>query len=95
MLYHPSDPEEHQRSWDAFLDIYQVALAAGGTLSGEHCIGLEKQAAMPMQFSQQEMEFMAKVKLAFDPRQILNPGKVLPEPIWESALAARRGKSLA
>jgi glycolate oxidase len=95
ILYHPSDPEERQRAWDACLDIYQMALAAGGTLSGEHGIGLEKQAAMPMQFSQQEMEFMAKVKLAFDPRQILNPGKVLPEPIWESALAARRGTNLA
>jgi glycolate oxidase len=89
MLYHPADPEEQRRAWDACLDVYQLTLEAGGTLSGEHGIGLEKQAAMPMQFSQQEMEFMAKVKLSLDPRQILNPVKVLPESMWESAVAAR------
>ena len=53
-------------------------LACGGTLSGEHGIGLEKLGAMGRQFSRAELDLLRAVRAAFDPRGILNPGKTIP-----------------
>jgi len=48
----------------------------GGTISGEHGIGLVKKEYLPIAMSPSEMALMKKVKLAFDPNNIMNPGKV-------------------
>ncbi len=78
LLYDPDDPDEYQRALAAGHEIFEAALAAGGTLTGEHGIGLEKIDFMPRQFSADDLHFMAQLKKALDPRRILNPGKVLP-----------------
>ena len=60
--------------------IIQVCLDAGGALSGEHGIGLEKQEFMPLLFSEDDLDTMQRVRRAFDPEAIMNPGKILPTP---------------
>jgi glycolate oxidase len=50
----------------------------GGTVSGEHGVGIEKLASMCVQFSPAEREQMLALKRAFDPKGLLNPGKVIP-----------------
>jgi len=59
-------------------EILELCLTMGGTLSGEHGIGIEKMMEMPLAFSAVDLTMMAKLKEAFDPSGILNPGKVLP-----------------
>ena len=60
-------------------EMVRVAVAAGGTLSGEHGIGLEKREMMSQVFTADDLDAQARVREAFDPNQLLNPGKVLPE----------------
>ncbi|UCF56661.1 MAG: FAD-binding oxidoreductase, partial [Deltaproteobacteria bacterium] len=56
----------------------KICADAGGTISGEHGIGLEKMKEMFFIFSESDLEAMRQVKRAFDPEDILNPGKVIP-----------------
>jgi glycolate dehydrogenase FAD-linked subunit len=56
----------------------QVCVAAGGSISGEHGIGVEKNQFMPWIFSPDDLAVMARVRAAFDPTGRMNPGKVLP-----------------
>ncbi len=79
ILYDPDDPAEYGRALDASRDIFLAALEAGGTLTGEHGIGLEKVGFMSRQFTPDELEFMGRIKKALDPRGLFNPGKLLPE----------------
>lgn len=60
-------------------EMVRVAVAAGGTLSGEHGIGLEKREMMSQVFTADDLDAQARVREAFDPNHLLNPGKVLPE----------------
>ena len=60
-------------------EMVRVAVAAGGTLSGEHGVGLEKRDMMAQVFTADDLDAQARVREAFDPDQRLNPGKVLPE----------------
>ncbi len=59
-------------------DILETSVAMGGTVTGEHGVGVEKLNSMCVQFSAQENEKMFALKRAFDPRGLLNPGKVIP-----------------
>ena len=68
--------EEMQRVHLAISAIFDAALSMGGTLSGEHGIGVTKAEFLPRQFSVHELELMKNLKRAFDPDNILNPGKV-------------------
>jgi glycolate oxidase len=64
----------------------------GGALSGEHGIGLEKNAFMPWVFSPDDLRAMQQVKDALDPEGIMNPGKVFPDPTRkQSHLPGRTG----
>ncbi len=59
-------------------EILLLCVELGGTLSGEHGIGIEKLEEMPMVFSQDDLVLMGKVKQCFDPSLVLNPGKIFP-----------------
>lgn len=59
-------------------DILKICVEAGGVLSGEHGIGLEKQEYMPFMFTDDDLEAMARLKPAFDTRDLLNPAKIFP-----------------
>jgi len=77
ILTDEKDLEEMERVNKAVSDIFDKALALGGTLSGEHGIGITKAAFMPRQFSAAELDLMKRLKQAFDPDDILNPGKFI------------------
>ena len=79
ILYHPDDPDETARAHTALPKIFELALALGGALSGEHGIGLAKRDFMPQAFDAATLTTMRAIKHALDPDGILNPGKVLPE----------------
>lgn len=76
ILYDERDPDEKKRAEAATADIFQAALELGGTLSGEHGIGLSKAPFFSMEHSNPETEVMRKIKNALDPNNILNPGKI-------------------
>ncbi|MBN1478245.1 FAD-binding protein [Candidatus Sumerlaeota bacterium] len=70
------DAEEMERVERAIDEIFEAALRLGGTLSGEHGIGLAKRRYMERQFGPEGMAMMSRVKAALDPKNILNPGKI-------------------
>jgi len=57
-------------------ELIEAALKLGGTISGEHGVGLAKKRYLPDQVGQTQIELMKAIKLAFDPHNILNPSKV-------------------
>lgn len=71
-----SDPKQLEIGHQAIEEIFKATVALGGTLSGEHGIGLSKAPFMHLAFSDAEMELFRSVKKAFDPNNILNPSKM-------------------
>jgi len=59
-------------------DILRVCVELGGVLTGEHGVGIEKRDLMPEMFSECDLAHQQRVKCAFDPNLLLNPGKVFP-----------------
>ena len=60
--------------------ILAACVDAGGSLTGEHGIGVDKACAMPAMFSERDLEVFERVRRAFDPDGLANPGKVIPTP---------------
>ncbi|MGD9039453.1 MAG: FAD-linked oxidase C-terminal domain-containing protein [Desulfobacteraceae bacterium] len=71
------DEEEMARIDKALDELYEAAIGMGGTLSGEHGIGIAKDRFMKMEFSERAIEIMRGIKRVFDPNNILNPGSFL------------------
>jgi glycolate oxidase len=71
-----SNEDELKKGHQAITEIFQATVDLGGTLSGEHGIGLSKAPFMTMAFSEGEMELFRSIKKAFDPNNILNPNKM-------------------
>jgi len=71
-----SDPEQLKIGHEAIEEIFRITVRLGGTLSGEHGIGLSKAPFMNIAFCDAEMELFRSIKKAFDPNNILNPGKM-------------------
>jgi FAD/FMN-containing dehydrogenase len=61
-------------------ELVEACVDAGGTITGEHGVGLEKRKYMPLIFTPDDLERMALVRDAFNSTGLFNPGKVLPEP---------------
>ncbi len=79
---------------DAGAEIMRLCAAAGGSLSGEHGIGMEKKDLMPLIFSQDDMRQMQRIKDALDPHCLCNPGKMFPTAGRCLELFARRGRAV-
>ena len=71
-----SDPEQVKIAYQAIEEVFQATVDLGGTLSGEHGIGLAKAPYMSMAFTDEEMNLFKSIKAAFDPNNILNPAKM-------------------
>lgn len=71
-----SDPEQVKIAYLAIEEVFQATIDLGGTLSGEHGIGLAKAPYMSMAFTDEEMNLFNTIKKAFDPNNILNPHKM-------------------
>lgn len=78
ILFDANDPEQLRRCEQFGAEILETSVALGGTVTGEHGVGVEKLASMCVQFSSAERAQMFGVKHAFDPAGLLNPGKVIP-----------------
>jgi glycolate oxidase len=78
ILFDANDPDQLERAERFGADILETSVAMGGTVTGEHGVGVEKLGSMCVQFSVAEREQMAALKRAFDPGELLNPGKVIP-----------------
>ena len=78
LLLDLSNREEKSRGEDAVMEVMEATLALGGTISGEHGVGLTKKPFIQMEIDKRGLEIMRGIKKVFDPRNILNPGKVFP-----------------
>jgi glycolate oxidase len=78
ILFDANDPDQLRRCEAFGADILETSVAMGGTVTGEHGVGVEKLNSMCVQFSPEELQQMLGLKRAFDPQGLLNPGKVVP-----------------
>jgi len=78
ILFDANDADELHRAEAFGAEILELSVAMGGTVTGEHGVGVEKLSSMCVQFSPAERAQMEAVKRAFDPGGRLNPGKVIP-----------------
>ena len=77
IVFDPADPGVEKRARVAFAEVMALAIALGGTITGEHGVGRAKKAALPDQLGPDVMELNHRVKQALDPDGILNPGAIL------------------
>ena len=80
ILFDWRDAEQKARVMQAGMEILTLCVAMGGTISGEHGVGLEKIGAMRLVHGEAEIRAQLRVKQAFDPRNLANPGKMFPRP---------------
>ncbi|HKV44341.1 MAG TPA: FAD-linked oxidase C-terminal domain-containing protein [bacterium] len=93
--YDASVGGEIERVMKASEEILAACVAAGGTLSGEHGIGFEKNNYMPWIFSDEDLNAQRRLKHAFDPEELMNPFKVFPTPVSCGELMVRQPPRLA
>jgi len=78
MLFDERDPEEVKRVLAAGSAILDACVKAGGSITGEHGIGLEKIDHMRSIFSDTDLDVMGRIKSVFNPEGLCNPGKIFP-----------------
>jgi glycolate oxidase len=78
IMYNVNDPSEQEKAEKAGEDILRLCVDAGGCLTGEHGVGIEKRDLMTHQFSQVDLDQQMRVRAAFDKDWLLNPAKVFP-----------------
>jgi glycolate oxidase len=88
-------PGTLERVLKASEEIVRLCIDAGGALSGEHGIGLEKRDFMPLVFTAEDLSAQACVRDAFDPEHLMNPQKVLPASARCGDFAMARGQDAA
>ena len=79
ILYDANRPGELEKAEAFGADILRLCVEVGGVLTGEHGVGVEKRDLMPAMFSEADLDQQMRVKCAFDPNHLLNPGKMFPQ----------------
>jgi FAD/FMN-containing dehydrogenase len=80
ILFDWRDADQKARVMKAGMEILELCVEMGGTISGEHGVGLEKIDAMRLVFAEEDIRSQVRVKHAFDPKNLANPGKMFPLP---------------
>jgi glycolate oxidase len=80
ILFDIRDPEQVRKTHEAGREILLHCIAIGGTITGEHGVGMEKNELMPLLFSDNDLDVMKRVHDLFNPRSLLNPQKLFPTP---------------
>ncbi|MGE5240011.1 MAG: FAD-linked oxidase C-terminal domain-containing protein, partial [Bacteroidota bacterium] len=80
ILYNANTPGELHKAEELGGRILELCVAVGGTITGEHGVGVEKINQMCVQFTKEELAQFHALKAAFDPKGLLNPGKAVPKP---------------
>ncbi len=78
IMYDANDARQAERAEQAGADILKLCVAAGGCLTGEHGVGIEKRDLMRVQFSDIDLAQQMRIKTLFDPQWLMNPAKVFP-----------------
>ncbi len=94
VLFDEDKPGETERTIEAGAEIMRLCAEKGGTLSGEHGIGIEKKDLMPLIFSEDDVEVMQRVKRGLDPDGYCNPDKVFPTPGRCLEMFGRKGMAV-
>lgn len=79
ILYDANKPGELEKAEEFGADILKLCVEVGGVLTGEHGVGVEKRDLMPEMFTEADLNQQIRVKCAFDPEHLLNPGKMFPQ----------------
>ena len=79
ILYDGRQPGALEKAEDLAGEILALCISLGGSITGEHGVGMEKRDYMPAMFSEQEMDIMQALRLAIDPKEIANRGKMFPD----------------
>jgi glycolate dehydrogenase FAD-linked subunit len=80
VLYDSRVPGEAERAEKLAATILELCVDAGGSITGEHGVGTDKACAMPLMFGEDDLAAMSRVRSAFDPNGLANPGKLFPTP---------------
>lgn len=80
LLFDRQDPDELDRVERASREIMELCVGVGGTITGEHGVGVDKRGYMTLVHNDLELEMLRSVRRVFDPEGLMNPGKVLPDP---------------
>ncbi|BCB86359.1 FAD-linked oxidase C-terminal domain-containing protein [Phytohabitans suffuscus] len=80
LVLYSEERGEHERAEALSTAIAELCVELGGSLSGEHGIGTDKACSMPLMFSEDDLATMRRLRAAFDPEGLCNPGKVFPTP---------------
>lgn len=80
ICYDAAKPGEPERAEELATLILRACLDLGGSITGEHGVGVDKKGQMPAMFSEQDLESFHRLRCAFDPHGLANPGKVMPTP---------------
>jgi glycolate oxidase len=80
VCYDAANPGEAQRAEELAALIIDACLGVGGSITGEHGVGVDKKASMAKMFSEADLGAFQRLRCAFDPAQLANPGKVMPAP---------------
>ena len=78
ILFDANDADQLRRCEEFGADILETSVAMGGTITGEHGVGIEKRDLMGEMFNEVDLDVQMRLKVAFDPQALLNPGKVFP-----------------
>ena len=78
VLFDADDPRQQAAALEASHEILRMCIRMGGTISGEHGVGIEKRPMMRELFAPEDLAVMERLRGAFDPERRLNPGKILP-----------------
>lgn len=78
ILYDERKPGERERAIEAGEEILEACVELGGTITGEHGVGYMKKKLLPKMYKREEIELMKAIKAAFDPKELMNPGKIFP-----------------
>ncbi|MFI5105609.1 MAG: FAD-linked oxidase C-terminal domain-containing protein, partial [Terriglobales bacterium] len=79
ILFDSRDPKQTEDTHKAGNEIMECCIRFGGSITGEHGVGLEKKNFMPQIFTEDDLEFMIRLRNAYNPDSILNPQKMIPE----------------
>ncbi|MDT4955452.1 MAG: hypothetical protein QOJ02_3590 [Acidobacteriota bacterium] len=92
LCFDARQPEEVLRVKEAGRELMETCVRAGGSITGEHGVGLDKSDYLPLIFSADDMDTMLRVRAAFDPTGLCNPGKIIPT---SRSCGEGRGRQLA
>ena len=93
LFFDPRNQDEVERVHTAGKLIMEACVDLDGTITGEHGVGVEKKEAMRLIFSEEDLQAQRRLREAFDPTDLINPGKIIPDPVEDQRTTSRPAAS--